>query len=169
MKLSRVVTFVGLTIVTLAFWATVLNSNDAIASEAKLPQTPYKFEKIGETPATSVEIDKSTMFAKIDEDGDLLVGGVVQIQVKQTKEGPKTLIDAVVAICGYDGLVIVKGRTYNAQGTMEGETEKPLPTDASSPVSPAGMIYRFMCANAPTPVKPDPRYKAPERYTKYWT
>jgi hypothetical protein len=146
----------------------VLNSKSAEAAGPKKPETPFKFEALAETSTAKISIDKSTIFSRVDEDDDIQVGAVVQIEAS-TPQGAKTLIDAVVAVCGYDGLLILKGRSYNDQGVLEGESEKPLTMEAKSPTTPAGIIYRHLCANAPKPTKPDPRYKAPQSYTKYWT
>jgi hypothetical protein len=146
----------------------VLNYQPAEAASSKKPETPFKFETLAETGNAKISIDKSTMFSHLDDDEDLQVGAVIQIEVN-TPQGAKTLVDAVVAVCGYDGLLIVKGRTYNDQGVQESESEKPLPMKADSPTTPAGIIYRHLCTNGPKPEKPDPRYKAPQSYTKFWT
>jgi hypothetical protein len=170
MKLSRVAVLVSTAVLSVAVTGfMVLNYGVAVAAEAKKPETPYKFEQIGETAQTIVQVDKATMFSQIDEDGDTQVGAVVQMSVKTSPTGPKTLIDAVVAVCGYNGLLVLKGRTYDAQGQLEGETENPLPFPDVGPDTPAGVLYRFLCTNAPKPSKIDPRYKAPERYNKFWT
>lgn len=169
MKFSRAVTFVGVAIVTLVFWATVLNSGPAIAAEPRPPVTPFKFEKISENDFVKIEVDKATMFSQIDKDDDLLVGGVFQLVVPQSASGPKTLIQAVVAVCGYNGILVVKARSYNAEGAQDGESSEPKSFDASGTTSAAGVIYRYLCSNAPQPTKSDPRYKAPGGYTEFWT
>jgi hypothetical protein len=170
MKLSRVAVLVSTAVLSVAITGLmVLNYGSADAAEAKKPETPYKFESIGETPQALIQVDKGTMFTQIDDDGDAQVGAVVQLTLKSSPSGPKTLIDAVVAVCGYNGLIVVKGRTYDAQGKLEGETENPLPFPDVNPEAPAGVLYRFLCANAPKATKPDPRYKAPQSYTKFWT
>jgi hypothetical protein len=169
MKLSRVAVLVStavLSVVLVGF--SVLNYQSAEAAGSKKPVTPYKFESLAEIGNAKISIDRSTVFARLDDDEDLQVGAVIQIEVNMP-DGAKTLIDAVVAVCGYDGLLIIKGRTYNDQGVQESESEKPLPMKADSPTTPAGIIYRHLCTSAPKPTKPDPRYKAPQSYTKFWT
>jgi hypothetical protein len=170
MKLSRVAVIASTAVLSMAITGLmVLNYGLADAATATKPETPYKFETISETPQAVIQVDKSTMFTRLDEDGDTQVGAMVQMLMKTSPTGPKTLVDAVIAVCGYNGLIVVKGRTYDAQGKLEGETENPLPFPDVSPEAPAGVLYRFLCANAPRPSKLDPRYKAPERYTKFWT
>jgi hypothetical protein len=170
MKLSRVAVLASTAVLSMAITGLmVLNYGAADAAEAKKPETPFKFELIGETPQTVIQVDKGTMFSQLDGDGDLQVGAVVQMSAKTSPIGPKTVVDAVIAVCGYNGLVVLRGRSYDVQGRLESETEDVLPFVNVGPDTPAGVLYRFLCTNAPKPTKPDPRYKAPERYTKFWT
>lgn len=168
MKLSRVPVFVSTAILLIVCTVSILlGVVDAEAASIE-PPSPFKFEVIVQDAEIRIAVDKSSMFALLDKDDDLQVGGVFQI-LTNTAEGPKTFVNAVVAVCGYKGIIVIKGRMYNSAGILESVQTGPRSFTNISMTSTAGIIYGFLCGNPPQPTKSDPRYKAPERYNKFWT
>lgn len=173
MSLSRLALLVVTAVATLLL-ATVflLPSHDANAQagpSVKLAATPFTFTKIFEGPNVVLETDPSTYTGMLDQDDDLTVAGVFRLIRKNAPPGEKTVfVNITLAICGHDGVIVLHSKDFMADGSFAGETRNPQPIIAR-PSTAAQAAYISLCASGTKPTPIDRSYKAPDRYTKFWS
>ena len=150
--------------------ALLLTASNVQAETIKLPNTPFKFETIYESQGLKVSIDRSTRTALHDRDNDVMSAAVFQIIRKQAKPGERMVfISVFTSLCGFPGVLPVAGKSYGFDGAEIPYQTTSEVMDAQDPSTPAGAAYKSLCANPPKPTPIDPRYKAPDRYTKFWS
>lgn len=136
----------------------------AIPSDVDATSPPIQFTPIYKNNLGEVSLDLSSVNSMIDKDGDLLVGAITELRTANRR-----YVGAVVAVCGYNGLVILRSRTYALSGELLEDTEKPIPLALKDDDSTATATYKFLCASKTKPTPPNPGYKSPERYNSLWT
>lgn len=173
MSFSRLALLV-VTVISAALMTTVfmLPSRDANAQDRqpfKLAETPFTFKKIYDGPAATLETDTTTFSGMLDEDEDLIVAGVFRLTRKNALPGEKAVfVNVTLAICGHNGVIVLHSRDFGTDGKLMGETQNPQPIMAR-PGTPAEATYKALCEAGVKPTPVDPGYKAPGRYTKFWT
>lgn len=174
MTFSRTFAAVALTvsmaIATIVVFPSSMTSAQAQSSDIRLPPSPYTFALLYENEQTKLEADFSTFSSLIDDDGDVLSGGIFRVTRKNAAPDEKTVfISLNVAVCGAEGIVIVRTREYNRDGEFVSDDLAPAPLANLSADSPGGATYISLCMTEVKPTPYNPSYKAPERYTKFWT
>lgn len=134
-----------------------------------MPQLAFKFEQLGKWDTHSIDVDKGTVKAVVDKDGDTHVGGVFRIVMKEPTKmdsgrSISTFVNSVIAICGYDSLILVATFGYDEQGKLVQQMMGPaLIEDYKQSSTPPTEIYKYLCKD----VKPKPAEPAtPPRNTQ---
>ncbi len=147
MRLIRRTLFIFLGIGALVLGATPIIANTVI------PSGPFKFTPLFKNDVYALDIDQSTVFSTVDEEGDTLVGAAVRLVPTRPTEanGTKisTYINAVIAICGHDGIIMVQSNLFDENGKLLLTENVMSPLPITSPNSPTAVIYKHLCRDAP--------------------
>jgi hypothetical protein len=110
-----------------------------------------KFTQIGKWSTHSIEVDLSTKHQLVDKDGDTLSGAVFRINfvvprlIKDAKFA-SSFVDAVIATCGQDGVLLVDSIAYDSNGVQISHTTDFIPIqDKKVPSNPATEAYAYLC------------------------
>jgi len=135
----------------------------ALAGSPTPPKTEYAFTPVGSWKTHKIDVDKKTVTSMVDKDGDTQVGGVFRItmaEATQAGEGKQiqTFINAVIAVCGYDGVLMVNSKAYDPTGTLLSELKdvQSYP-DSKVPSTPVSEIYKFLCKDVTKQPQRNPR------------
>lgn len=155
------------------FLSSQISSSAAVPPSAAPPSTQkveqLKFTKIFEDSARIIEIENDSFSSILDEEEDLLVGAILKMTIKNPSDDASSYVNAVVAVCGHQGLIIVRSKLFDKDGKFLKEVTEPLILSNLKEDSVSGMMYTFMCTTAPKPTPVAPGYKAPTRYNQFWS
>jgi hypothetical protein len=122
------------------------------------PETAHKFTPLHSSEISSIEVDRTSMTRITKRDGDTLSGAVFRITlVKPIDIGSKeayTFVQAVIGVCGYDGIVMMRSTAYDKKGVEVGTTDRarafpdPKQADAAATVA-----YKLLCTGVPKGIK----------------
>jgi len=142
----------------------------SVPTQLVLPETPYTFQQIFEGGDSILEADLSTFTAQLDQDGDTRVAGIFRFVRKGTPSGSTaSTITLAIAMCGYNGVVVVRSREYGYDGKFLRDDLTPQILPNIQPGTGGAATYHALCSSGIRPTPPDPGYTAPERYRKFWT
>lgn len=150
----------------------MLHSADSAesAESAESSKESPKFTKLFEDDSKLIEIELKSLSAVLDNKGEVLAGGIIKLTLKKPEDETAIFVNAVIAVCGYNGIMVIRSVQFDKNGKFLRNITTPVPLQNIKPNSSSGIVYAFLCskAPAPTPIEP-PSYKAPERYNKSWT
>lgn len=105
-------------------WIGVLLAAATLSTEAA-----DSFTLLKQAPTHKIEIDMSTFKEQLDSKDEPLVSAVFRTTyntpIMLSGVPASVFIDAVIGICGYDGLVIVKSTAIGTNGKTIGTNEEP--------------------------------------------
>jgi hypothetical protein len=140
----------------------------ALAGSATPPTTKYTFTPLGSWKTHAIDVDKKTVTSMVDKDGDTQAGAVFRITMTEPTfagEGKQvqTFINAVIAVCGYDGVIMVNSKAYDPTGKLLSELNdiQSYP-DSKTPSAPVSEIYKFLCKDV---TKKQPRRPSGNNWT----
>jgi hypothetical protein len=142
----------------------------------KLPTPPFNFANLTSNAAFSFDVDEQSLTALRVEDG-VLVGGIFRVRASSPSPTPLgadawTFINALVARCGKNELMLMASRAYGVNGnTLHTRTDISVfnskNADQGTTISSA---YTYLCAKGraePTPIGKGNRL--PSGYTSFWS
>ena len=113
------------------------------------------FDKIAEDPNMILEFERNSLRSIIDGTGGLLAGGITRIVMKNPVTKDVFFVNAVVAVCGYNSLMILRSKTFDKNGVMTDELKETQVLTSVTPDSVAGFSYTFLCGKAKENLKPE--------------
>lgn len=122
-----------------------------LASSADGVPAKRIFSKVGTWKTHKIEVDKNTVTLVRDKDGDPLAGAVFRITMTKavpTGDGKEvhSFVNSIIAVCGYDGLLMVNSKAYDAAGKLLSElNDMQQYRDAKQESTPTTEIYKFLC------------------------
>lgn len=142
----------------------------------KMPVTPFSFTQLTNSPAFGFDVDEQSLTALKTEDSTM-VGGIFRVRASTPSPTPLgadawTYVNALVARCGKNELLLIASRAYGANGNAL-LTRTDISVYNSRNAEPGTTIstaYAFLCTKAriePTPAGKGNRL--PSSYTSFWS
>lgn len=113
------------------------------------------FDKIAEDENAILEVEKNSLSSMIDKDGSVLAAGITRIIIKAPTTREVYFVNAVIAVCGYNGLVILRSKIFDKDGSLVDEVKDAQALMGIDPSSIAGISYLHLCTEALKNAKPE--------------
>lgn len=111
----------------------------------------YNFSHLAQTPVFKVESANSSIHTTTSQRGELLVGGVFRVTLSRAvdvgvKDTPANVfVNAVIASCASNMIVVIQSQAFGDKGRHVTTSSEVLALTATSPSTPAFVIYRYLC------------------------
>jgi hypothetical protein len=134
------------------------------------PTSPFNFITIWENQHLLVSVDPSTLTAVTDtKSGEIMKAGIFRVIRKQAKQGEEaSFVVANMTICGSDLIIGFRSKSFDSTGKFMRDDEEPQLIEIKNPDSAGAAVYKVLCESNIKPTPPNPSYKAPGSYTKFW-
>lgn len=144
MSLVRILLIVLLAVVSVDLASSPVTGNQP-------PHVERKFSPFAQNDNFKIEIDLDTQHTIIDGDGDTLAGAVVKVtpkiplSVAGTQKKIGSIIYSLVAVCGFNGVVVIRSQVFDPKGKEVADTVGADMIRLGAIDAPTAMIYHQLC------------------------